>query len=163
MTGHEAENSECRWNVGAESALRICHSRSRGPDMVTAFWVRRALIATLIASIVGLTPALAESSLQGQWRGSGVVTHRKAKTPVRCRVSFQRLSATAFSLSSQCSAENGRYDVKGRVVASGSNRYSGSVQGEGVTGSVVIVLHGNRLSVTVGSGRGSATLSLSRL
>jgi hypothetical protein len=131
--------------------------------MVTAFWMRRALIATLIALIFGLSLALAASSLQGQWRGSGVVTHRKAKTPVRCRVSFQRLSATAFSLSSQCTAENGRYDVKGRVVASGSNRYSGSVQGEGVTGSVVIVNHGNRLSVTVGSGRGSATLSLSRL
>ena len=131
--------------------------------MGTTFWVRRALIATLIALVFAPMPALAASSLQGQWRGSGVVTHRKAKTPVRCRVSFQRLSATAFSLSSQCSAETGRYDVKGRVVASGSNRYSGSVQGDGVTGSVVIVQHGNRLSVTVGSGRGSATLSLSRL
>jgi hypothetical protein len=131
--------------------------------MVTAFWVRRALIATLIGLILAPTPALAASSLQGQWRGSGVVTHRKSKTPVRCRVSFQRLSATAFSLSSQCTAENGRYDVKGRVVASGSNCYSGSVQGEGVSGTVSIVQNGNRLSVTVGSGRGSATLSLSRL
>ena len=131
--------------------------------MVTAFWVRRALIATLIALVFAPTPALAASSLQGQWRGSGVVTHRKAKNAVRCRVSFQRLSATAFSLSSQCSAETGRYDVKGRVVASWSNRYSGSVQGEGVNGTVVIAHHGNRLSVSVASGRGSATLSLSRL
>ena len=131
--------------------------------MVTAFWFRHALIATLIALVFALAPALAASSLQGQWRGSGVVTHRQAKNAVRCRVSFQRLSATAFSLSSQCTAENGRYDVKGRVVASGSNRYSGSVQGEGVTGTAVIVQHGNRLSVTVTSGRGQATLSLSRL
>src|SRR5262245_7592398 len=138
-----------------------CHIRERGRDMVTALWVRQALIATLIA--VALTPALAASSLQGQWRGSGVVTHRKAKNAVTCRVSFYKLSATAFSVSSQCSAETGRYDVKGRVVASGSNRYSGPVQGEGVTGTVVIVQHGNRLSVTVTSGRGSATLSLSRL
>ena len=131
--------------------------------MVATFWVRRALIATLIALVFALPPALAASSLQGQWRGSGVVTHRKAKNAVQCRVSFQRLSNTAFSVSSQCSSETGRYEVKGRVVASGSNRYSGSVQGEGVTGTVVIIQHGNRLSVTVGSGRGSASLSLSRL
>jgi hypothetical protein len=131
--------------------------------MVTALSVRTALIATLIASVFASTPALAASSLQGQWRGSGVVTHRKAKTAVNCRVSFYKLSATAFSLSSQCSAEARSYDVKGRVVASGSNRYTGSVQGEGVTGTTVVVQHGNRLSVTVTSGRGQATLSLSRL
>ena len=131
--------------------------------MATAFSVRRALIATLIALVFALPPALAASSLQGQWRGSGVVTHRKAKTAVRCRVSFYKLSATAFSLSSQCSAETRSYDVKGRVVASGSNRYTGSVQGEGVTGTVVIVQNGNHVSVTVSSGRGQATLSLSRL
>jgi hypothetical protein len=131
--------------------------------MFTGFWMRHALIAALIASIFTLTPALAASSLQGQWRGSGVVTHRKAKNAVQCRVSFQRISNTAFSVSSQCSSETGRYEVKGRVAASGSNRYSGSVQGEGVTGTASIVQNGNRLSVTVTSRRGSATLSLSRL
>ncbi len=130
--------------------------------MVTTFWVRHALIATLIASVFALTPALAASSLQGQWRGSGVVTHRKAKTPVRCRVSFYKLSATAFSLSSQCSAETRSYDVKGRVVASGSDRYSGRVEGDGASGAVVIVQRGNRLSVSVTSERGAAMLSLSR-
>src|SRR5512134_2474924 len=106
-------------------------SWARGQDMVTTFWVRHALIATLIAPIFALTPALGATSLQGQWRGSGVVTHRQAKHAVRCRVSFYKLSATAFSVSSQCTAETGHYDAKGRVVASGSNRYSGTVQGEG--------------------------------
>src|SRR5262245_66292583 len=80
----------------------------RGRDMVTTFWLRHALIITLIALIFALTPALAASSLQGQWRGSGVVTHRKAKTAVRCRVSFYKLSATAFSLAWACSPQAGR-------------------------------------------------------
>jgi hypothetical protein len=126
--------------------------------------MRHRLIATLIAASVALTagPAVA-ASLEGQWRGSGVVSHRKANDAVRCRVSFQRLSATSFSVSSQCTHESGRYDVRGRVVASGSNRYSGPVEGDGVTGTAVIVQHGNRLSVTVTSRRGSAKLSLSRL
>ena len=59
--------------------------------------------------------------------------------------------------------ETGRYDVSGRVVAAGGNRYSGPVQGQGVNGTAVIVQRGNSLSVTVTSKRGSAKLSLSRL
>jgi hypothetical protein len=125
--------------------------------------MRHILIVSLIALGAALTPALAAASLQGQWRGSGVVSHRKTTDAVRCRVSFHRLSTTSFSVSSQCATMTGRYDVTGRVVASGGNRYSGRVQGEGVTGTAVVVQHGNRLSVTVTSRRGSATLSLSGL
>jgi hypothetical protein len=125
--------------------------------------MRHILIVSLIALSAALTPALAAASLQGQWRGSGTVSHRKATDAVRCRVSFQRLSTTSFSVSSQCATETGRYDVTGRVVASGGNRYSGPVQGQGVSGTAVVVQHGNRLSVTVTSRRGSAKLSLSRL
>jgi hypothetical protein len=125
--------------------------------------MRYGLIVFLIALSATLTPAIAASSLQGQWRGSGVVIHGKNKDAVRCRVSFQKLSATAFSVSSQCSTDTGRYDATGRVVASGANRYSGRVEGQGITGAVAIVQHGNRLSVSVTSQRGSATLSLSRL
>ena len=81
--------------------------------------MRHILVVSLIALSAALTPALAAASLQGQWRGSGTVSHRKSTDAVRCRVSFQRLSATAFSVSSQCTTETGRYDVTGRVVASG--------------------------------------------
>jgi murein DD-endopeptidase MepM/ murein hydrolase activator NlpD len=72
------------------------------------------------------------------------------------------VSAKAFGVSSDCATETGRYAASGRVVASGSNRYFGLVQGEGVTGKVVIVQHGRSLSVSVTSRRGSAKLSLSR-
>jgi hypothetical protein len=124
--------------------------------------MRHILIVSFIAFGVAFTPALAASSLQGQWRGSGVASHRNSTNAVRCRVSFQRLSPTSFSVSSQCTTESDRYDVKGRVVASGSNRYSGTVQGRGVNGTAVIVQHGNRISVTVTSRRGSVKLSLSK-
>ena len=124
--------------------------------------MRHILIVSLIALGAALTPALAASSLQGQWRGSGVVSHRNTADRVNCRVSFQRLSNTSFSVSSQCATQTGRYDVTGRVVG-GGNRYSGPMQGQGVSGTAVIVQQGNRLSVTVTSRRGSAKLSLSRL
>ena len=101
----------------------------------------RHILICRSSSCTALTPALAAApSLQGQWRGSGVVSHRKATDAVRCRVSFQRLSTTAFSVSSQCATETGRYDVTGRVAASGGNRYSGPVQGQGVSGTAVIVV-----------------------
>ena len=75
--------------------------------------MRHILIVSLIALGAALTPALAASSLQGQWRGSGTVSHRNTADRVNCRVSFQRLSATSFSVSSQCTTETGRYDVVG--------------------------------------------------
>jgi hypothetical protein len=125
--------------------------------------MRHILILSLIVLSAALTPALAASSLQGQWRGSGVASHRNTTNAVRCRVSFQRLSTTSFSVSSQCATETDRYDVTGRVAASGGNRYSGPVHGQGVNGTAVIVQRGNRLSVTVTSRRGSVKLSLSRL
>jgi hypothetical protein len=125
--------------------------------------MRCLVILSLVGLVAAQTPTLAAASLQGQWRGSGVVSHRNTRDAVRCRVSFQRLSATSFSVSSQCATETGRYDLKGRVVASGANRYVGRVRGQGVSGSVAIVQHGNHLSVAVTSRRGSARLSLSRL
>jgi hypothetical protein len=125
--------------------------------------MRHILILSLIALGTALAPALAApASLEGSWRGSGIVSHRGTKDAVRCRVSFARVSAKSFAVSSQCATDTGRYDASGRVVGSGAGRYFGLVQGQGVSGKVVIVQHGNRLSVSVTSRRGSIKLSLSR-
>jgi hypothetical protein len=125
--------------------------------------MRHALILSLIVLSAAFTSApAAAASLEGSWRGSGIVSHRGTADAVRCRVSFARVSAKSFAVSSQCATETGRYDVSGRVVSSGANRYFGLVQGQGLSGRAVIVQHGNRLSVTVTSRRGSATLTLSR-
>ena len=77
-------------------------------------------------------------------------------------MTFTRVSAKSFAVTSLCATETGRYEVTGRVVSSGANRYFGLLQGQGKGGRTVIVQKGNRLSVTVPSGRGSAKLSLSR-
>jgi hypothetical protein len=124
--------------------------------------MRHALTLSLIVLGAAFTSAPAAASLEGSWRGSGIVSHRGTADAVRCRVSFARVSAKSFAVSAQCATETGRYDVSGRVVSSGANRYFGLVQGQGLSGKVVVVQHGNRLSVTVTSRRGSARLSLSR-
>lgn len=124
--------------------------------------MRYFLMVSLIALSAAFMPALAAASLEGSWRGSGIVTHRRGADPVRCRVTFTRVTAKSFAVSSPCTTKTGRYEVTGRVVSSGPNRYFGQLQGQGQGGRTVIVQNGNRLSVTVTGGRGSARLSLSR-
>jgi murein DD-endopeptidase MepM/ murein hydrolase activator NlpD len=126
--------------------------------------MRIILILSLVVAAMAFAPvpANAVTSLEGSWRGSGIVKYKGGADKMRCRVHFSRAGATSFGVSSDCATETGRYAASGRVVASGSNRYFGLVQGEGVTGKVVIVQHGRSLSVSVTSRRGSAKLSLSR-
>jgi hypothetical protein len=124
--------------------------------------MRIILSLALVVFALAFTPQPAAASIEGSWRGSGIVNHRGTADKVRCRVNFSQVSAKSFGVSSQCATETGRYDVTGRVVPSGKNRYFGLVQGQGVSGKVVIVQHGKSLSVTVTSRRGSARLNLSR-
>lgn len=125
-------------------------------------FMRIILALSLILVSVAFMPQPAAASLEGSWRGSGIVKYKGGADKLRCRVHFSRAGAKSFAVSSDCATETGRYAASGRVVASGTNRYFGLVQGEGVTGKVVIVQHGKRLSVSVTSRRGSAKLSLSR-
>ena len=127
--------------------------------------MRYALILILSLIILGaaIAPApAAPATLQGSWSGSGTITHRRSSDAVRCRARFTKVGGASFEINSQCTTDTGRYDVSGRVNASGGNRYSGWVETSGERGGVVIVQTGNRLSVTVTSRRGSGRLSLAR-
>jgi hypothetical protein len=125
--------------------------------------MRQILILSFIVLGAAFTPALAAAAtIEGSWRGSGIVSHRGSADAVRCRVRFSRATAQSFGVSAQCATDTGRYDVSGRVVSQGGSRYSGWVTTNNQGGLAVIVQHGNRLSVTVKSRRGSAKLSLSR-
>ena len=52
--------------------------------------MRHFLMVSLIALSAAFMPALAAASLEGSWRGSGIVTHRGGADPVRCRVTFYK-------------------------------------------------------------------------
>ena len=125
--------------------------------------MRHILTVSLIVLSAALTPALAApATIAGSWSGSGTISHRGNADAVRCRARFTKVGGASFEVSSQCTTDTGRYDVSGRVNASGGNRYSGWVETNGERGSVVIIKSGNRLSVTVTSRRGSGRLSLSK-
>ncbi|MGZ8892978.1 MAG: hypothetical protein ACXW1R_08650, partial [Halobacteriota archaeon] len=88
--------------------------------------MRDSLMLALIALGAALTPVLAApSSLAGSWHGSGTISSRNNTDAVRCHVRFTKVGGASFNVSSQCTTDTGRYDISGRVDASGANRYSG--------------------------------------
>ena len=126
--------------------------------------MRYTMILAVIAFAAGVAPALAApATIEGSWRGSGIVTYRNGADNVQCRVRYTRMTAKSFAVSSQCATESGRYELTGRVVNVGGNRYTGWVQQGTQSGRVSLVQHGNRLSVTVTSRQGLARLTLARL
>jgi hypothetical protein len=125
--------------------------------------MRHSLILSLIALGTAFAPALAApATLAGSWHGSGTVTSRNNTDAVQCHVRFTKVAGASFDISSQCTTDTGRYDISGRVDASGGNRYSGWVESNKERGNVVIIQNGNVLSVTVTGGKGSGRLTLSR-
>jgi hypothetical protein len=117
-------------------------------------------LAVLSAALVAM-PVLA-ATIEGSWRGSGIVTYRKGADRVQCRVRYTPGGAQRFLVSSQCETNSGRYDLSGVVARVGGNRYSGWVGRGRQTGRVELVQHGDRLAVTVTSRRGTARLTLAR-
>lgn len=127
--------------------------------------MRLVTILSLLALSAVLTPAqAAPATLEGNWSGSGTISHRRSVDPVHCRVSYTRSGSKTFTFTSTCATDTGRYELAGSVASSGGNRYTGSVfSGEHhESGKVLLFQRGNSLSVTVTSRRGSAKLALSR-
>ena len=91
--------------------------------------MRILMILSLIALGAAFDPALAApATIAGLWSGSGTISHRGNADAVRCRARFTKVGGASFEVSSQCTTDTGRYDVSGRVNASGGNRYSGWVE-----------------------------------
>ncbi len=125
-----------------------------GPVLVLAF---------LLSAMLGTANA-APPTLEGYWTGEGTVSYKGSVDQVRCRVRYKKAGSRSFTYSSTCATENGRYQLNGHISRSSGNRYTGSVTSENHkrTGKVLLLQRGNRLTVTVTSGKGSAKINLSK-
>jgi hypothetical protein len=121
-----------------------------------------AISALLIAAKVPPAP-----SLEGYWKGSGIVSHNSGADHVECRVRYTRASGRSFSYTATCATESGKYDLTGSVTNTSGSRYSGTVVGGGQqdyeTGRVFLIQRGKYLSVLVTGRRGSARMTLAKL
>jgi hypothetical protein len=68
-----------------------------------------ALILTTIVAISALLTAAKEPapSLEGYWKGSGIVSHKGANDRVACRVRYKRAGDRSFSYTATCATESG--------------------------------------------------------
>ena len=120
------------------------------------------LLLLMLTCVAPSTLAVAVTSIEGSWIGSGTVSHRGNVDQVRCRVRYTKSSENSYAVSSVCTTENGRYDLSGHVTKTGDNRYQGTVTSGNETGRVIMVHRRDQQSVTVTSPSGSAKLTLSR-
>ncbi len=126
-----------------------------------------ALLLAVSTLFLGASLGVAEAApgLEGYWKGAGTVSYKGGSDQVRCRVRYTKAGGSSYTYNSTCATENGRYEVNGHVSSAGSNRYTGSATSpdyKGQPGKVLLIQSGNRLSVTVTGGQGSAKLSFSR-
>ncbi len=119
--------------------------------------------AVAVALGFGATDASA-ASLEGSWSGTGTVTFKGSTDQVRCRVRYTKAGGSAYTFTSSCATENGRYDLVGKISSAGGSRYTGSVESTSHKGAgqVQLTHSGKSISITVTSSIGSATLRLSR-
>ena len=125
----------------------------------------RYVIGLLLLMLTCVAPsilAVAVTSIEGSWIGSGTVSRGTNVDRVQCRVRYTKSSEKTYATSSVCTTENGRYEISGHVTNIGGNRYQGTVTSGNETGRVIMVHRADRQSVTVTSPSGSAKLTLSR-
>ena len=125
----------------------------------------RYFVGLLLLMLTCVAPsilAVAVTSIEGSWIGSGTVSRGANVDRVQCRVRYTKSSEKTYATSSVCTTENGRYEISGHVTNIGGNRYQGTVTSGNETGRVTMVHSGDRQSVTVTSPSGSAKITLSR-
>jgi hypothetical protein len=129
---------------------------------------RRSAVALaaplLITSLAAGSPAQAQS-LEGSWSGGGSVAfgpgqHERAK----CRARYRRSSATSYTVTATCATPSGSATQTATVRQVGGNSYRGQFHNSeyNVTGTIYVTVGGNRQSVRLTSGSGSASLELRR-
>ena len=120
------------------------------------------LLSLMLTCLALSTPAVAATSIESSWIGSGTVSRGANVDRVQCHVRYTKSSENGYATSSVCTTENGRYEISGHVKNIGGDRYQGTVTSGNETGRVIMVHHADQQSVTVTSPSGSAKLTLSR-
>lgn len=136
------------------------------------YWIARAqqqlgtLLFALILAALALDNVGAQSaSLDGSWSGGGSVTFAsEEREAVRCRAQYSRSSQTSYFVTATCATASGRATQTATLRHVGANNYRGNFHNGdyGVSGTISVVVSGNRQSVRLNSEAGSGQLELRR-
>jgi hypothetical protein len=123
------------------------------------------IFAIALSTLLMAAKAAPSSTLDGYWKGAGIISATSGTDRVQCRVRCKRSGGASFSFSATCTTEAGRYELSGQVRSAGGGRYTGTVHtaSSKESGRIQLSQSGKRLSVTATGGGGSAQLTLSKL
>jgi hypothetical protein len=127
---------------------------------------RLAVVLLSVAVCAASAPANAQpANLEGTWNGGGtVILPTGDRERARCRATFKTRSATRVDMSAVCSTASTRVAQTGQLTRTSANRFSGELYNPeyAISGSIVIVVQGSRLTASVNGGGGMAQLTLTR-
>jgi hypothetical protein len=151
--------------------------RFEPPEMLRFSMIRRSAILLLacvgpLAMLVALPVAaqlaekasIGDAGLLGAWSGGGKIILPSGDTErARCRAHF-RQSGRVFQMSAICATASIKVQQTADLGWVGGNRYTGQFFNAeyGVSGSIIITLHGRRLVATLNGGGAAAQLVLNR-
>ena len=119
------------------------------------------LAGALLAPVAGAQDA----RLDGTWSGGGhIVFPSGEKERARCRASFRHQGGNSYGMSATCATPSVKVQQSAKLTHVSGNRFRGEFlnQEYGITGSVRIVVTGNRLNASLAGGGGTAEFALSR-
>jgi hypothetical protein len=123
-------------------------------------------VIALLAGLAFADEALAQrGGLEGTWHGGGSVSFASGQRErAQCRAQYRRSSATSYTLTATCATPSGRATQTAIVRQVGGNSYQGRFHNSeyDVSGTIFITVAGNRQSVRLTGGTGSASFELRR-
>jgi len=129
-------------------------------------WMAVFALSLLLVSLAFAGPSSAQSAnLAGTCNGSGSVSFASGQQEqARCRVQYSRTSSTSYALRATCATASGRADQTATLRHVGGNNYQGNFYNSeyDVSGTINVAVGGNRQTVRLNSGSGSATFELRR-
>lgn len=110
-------------------------------------------------------PATADSILEGSWTGGGYVHPTNGeREKVTCRVTYHQTSDTVHSVKATCASASVKIVQTGELTTVREGRYIGDFSNAeyNISGSVRVVVTGNRQDVTFSSNSGTGSLALKK-
>jgi hypothetical protein len=124
-----------------------------------------ALLAAL-SLLPGAGPGHGQGvNLEGTWSGGGTVTFASGdRERAHCRAHYRRRSNEGYVVTTVCATASARAEQTATLRKIGENRYRGSFYNSeyGVSGTVYVIVHGNRQSVRLTSSAGWAAFTFTR-
>ena len=123
-----------------------------------------ALTGALGVLAVDAMPASAQS-LVGSWAGGGTIVYPSGERErARCRATFRHSGGGSVAMHAVCATASVRVIQNAALSQLTSSTYSGEFTNTeyGISGSIRIRVHGNKLNASLNGGGGSAQFSLNR-